>query len=325
MSKKALAILLAVFMVLSVFVAAFAADGDDSTEGGNDTGTTTDIAAPTGDTDTTGATDPAGDDDDTTAPTGTTTQEEKPDYDYKTDARLTASSDYNGGEYVFGGKAPAMYQINTGKVFTIKEADEEGLKDEMGTTLGTYLIESIRVEAYYAIKCPSCGKANGNDTLSHLYAAFDGKCAHCGKWLPDPFTITVYRFIIVPEDSAHYDRFSGLNFVKRTNKFEPFTSTAGQYGDGKDLPQSFLEYEELPPADENSQPVTVLSNFKTSGLQTEDFGSLFWTFLSKYEYRQEQHVNNEFTIKLYDAMAKVTVAIIEGLGKAFTFIPTLIF
>ena len=299
MTKKLISIMLAMLLVFSVGAAAFAVDGD-----------VTDTNPP--------AADEGG-------------------YDYTKDERFNEIPDINNGEFTYGSEAKCMYHIVEGNAVTMKEASELELDDIISLTIPTHYIEAVTIVAYYALKCPSCGQAIGAKKIFNIYDKNKGKCTNpdCEAKLPAPDGI-VYRFIIVDFDSAHFDTFSGMNFVKRTKNI--FESTANLYGEGKDLPFSFLEFKsEVPESEGDGEDggdgkeaeavinYDELVNFKTSGSSMSSFKSLMWDMLTKYSYRQEKHMADENTIKTYDTMSEILIKIIEGIGSALRFFPSLIF
>ena len=307
MYKKLIALLLSIMLIFGTCAVAFAAEA----VGSNGLAAQQDVEDPDPEP---GDIDGAGDDDS--------------DYDYLYDDELYVMSDVENGEFAYGIASKCLYNIIDGEAYTLAEASELGYIDQMGTTLPSRGVESITIVAIYAMRCPSCGKANAADSIFSIYSSNGGKCVFCDTKLPYHHDVPVYRFITVDLKSVHFDTFSGMNFARRCRKI--FDSTADLYGDGKDLPQSYLIYQTETTTDSEGKETTtvhydVIEDFKTSGLATSSFMSLLWDALTKYAYRQDKHINNETVIKIYDFMAKVTVAIIEFNGKVFRFFPTLIF
>lgn len=207
------------------------------------------------------------------------------DYDYLNDERLTKVSNYNSGEFVWGGYSPAMYQIVTKTMFTL-----DNLPSKMDGSVETKLqdmvsitpeYEGVSIEALYVFKCPTCGKAVGGSTIQSIYAGNNqGLCSHCGAKLPDPSTVKIYRFITIPSKSDHYAILQYHDFTKAADDI--YGATENLYGDGKDLPQSDLVYS----TDEKTGNL-VLSDFYTSGSHVEfksGFKSNLFLFLVNFQY-----------------------------------------
>ena len=342
MSKKLIALLMAFLLTLTVCAVAFA-DGAD----GDDTGTTVtneneDPTNPEGEDPTNPAgedpTNPAGEDptdpagEDPTDPAGEDpTEPDNPEvpegaYDYTKDESLSAVTDMANGEFGFGLMSSCMYNIIEGKAYTLADAEEKEMIDDIGITLPTRESESITVSAYYAFNCPACGKANGGVSLFTLYDTNKGKCIHCGQYLPAPKDVKVYRFLMVDFDSVHFDTFSGMNFTKKCKDI--FGPTADQYGDGKDLSFNCLTFETETHMEEDKEVTEIiydrLDSFKTSG-GGSTFKALMWDFLTKFANVHEKRINSKVTITIYTAMAEATIKFVEFMGAALRFIPSLIF
>lgn len=209
-------------------------------------------------------------------------------------------------DYFVGG----IWKIDSKEDVTLYAIWDDGvpaLKDE---TSANPNVEGVSVEAFYAFKCPKCGKAVGASTLLTVYTQNEGKCAHCGEDLPDPGTVKIYRFITISQDSSHLKSLKNYDLTKAAKDL--YGATAGQYGDGKDLPQSDLVYDEK----------GVLVDFYTSGNHVE-FGDSFMTglyiFLVKFE-KIATPLSISFSESTYnDVVWKIRVFFLGILEKILTF------
>ncbi len=228
-------------------------------------------------------------------------------YDYTKDERFSKTSDYENGEFVWGGKAPSMFQFATKKMFTLGNlpVNEDGKPLTDVTAAATPDIEGINMEVFYAFKCPACGKANGNGTIGSIYTANSGVCVHCGAAFPDPSTLTIYRFIVVAKDSAHYDTFKAYNLAKYGK--DVYGATEKDYGDGKDLAQGNLVY------DENG----VLVDF-TTGRAKNDSDGVIYMLLARLNCKLTPVMNKFVASKYTEIVYKIRVFFGETWEKILT-------
>lgn len=245
------------------------------------------------------------------------------DYDYRMDERLVATSDFKSGEFVWGGRAPAMYQIVNKKMFTLNDLPSEE-DEELGitrtltdSTAALPEFEGVAVNAYYAFNCPECGKANGGITLSEVYGnKQEGKCFHCGELLPDPGTLKIYRFIIIDFESGHYDVLQSYNLAKYSDSV--YKDTEDMYGDGKDLPQNLITWKtevvgegeeatEHMVYDQTGKP--IIDSFKTSGSGKTETTANLYIFLVNFQYRTtpwaEKFVASKYTEFVYNLRLRI--------------------
>jgi len=241
-------------------------------------------------------------------------------YDYTKDERINAVSDYENGEFVWGGYSPAMYQIINKKMYTLKDLptyfdEEANITYTLGdSTTNLPEFEGVSIVAYYAFNCPKCGKANGCTRLSSIYGGvLQGTCMHCGELLPDPSTMKIYRFITIAEDSAHYDVLSSYDLARYSDDI--YGATEKDYGDGKDLPQYYLEWK----TDEEGNIVTdaggarVLESFRTKGLNKAEFKTKFmaglYVFLVDFQYKvtpsAQRFSASKYTAFVYQLRLKI--------------------
>ena len=251
------------------------------------------------------------------------TGSESSDYDYMKDPRLTEITNYKDGEFAWGGYAPCMYQIVTKEFFTLNNLpvyEEDEIETELQDTVSIDPIaEGVSLNAFYVFKCPKCGKALGGDRLSAIYGGnHNGKCSHCEELLPDPSTVKIYRFIVVPKSSAHYDALKVYDFASEAGAI--YGETAKLYGDGKDLPQSNLIYE----TDEDGN--TVLVDFYTDGnhVETKDgFMAKLFLFLVRFQYKVTPTMERFAVSKYNEVVFKMRLAILHLNEKILTALVTL--
>ena len=213
-------------------------------------------------------------------------------------------------KYVVGG----VWRIDLVEDVTLYAVWDDGTPALVDETSADPAVEGVNIEAFYAFKCPACGKAQGGNTVLQIYNANKGKCSHAEEYLPDPGTVKIYRFIIVPDDSAHNSALKNHDFTKAAKDI--YGSTASQYGDGKDLPQWDLVYEQ------NENQEVVLTDFHTSGTNAEfkdRFLAKLYIFLVKFQNwaapRTERFAESGFNNFAW----KVNVAIGKGIEKILSF------
>lgn len=174
-----------------------------------------------------------------------------------------------------GGEVQAIYHIQSNTVFDADPAPtvinaggmEETVADVMGGTCTVYS-EGVSLRAFYASECPSCGKANGGYSVDeYLYGG--SVCRHCGRELGTG--LKVYRFIVVPQESAHYSAFHNYDFTNVRKSV--FRETEKLYGDGRDLPQKNLIYETVVLEDGSEEK--TLTGFETGFVVARSNGALF--------------------------------------------------
>lgn len=257
--------------------------------------------------------------------TGTTTSDSET-YDYKSDERLTVLTDFKSGEFAWGGYSPTMYQIVTDKLFTLNdvpvyEDEETGIEYTVeDSTSVDPLYEGVSIEALYAFKCPSCGLALTGDRLSAIYGGKNlGCCSHCGELLPDPSTVTIYRFIVIDEKSKHYDALYNYDFTDAAKDI--YGPTESLYGEGKDLPQSYL----VRGTDEEGNDIGIV-DFYTSGDHVEFKDKLMtklFMFLVKFQYKVTPVATNYANSTFTDVVWKLRLAILRFNEKILTALVTL--
>lgn len=211
--------------------------------------------------------------------------------------------------YVVGG----VWEIELSADVTLYAIWDDGIPALEDSTSADPSLEGVNVEAYYAFKCPKCGKALGATALLTIYNRNKGKCTHCDEYLPDPGTLTIYRFITVAEDSKHLKSLKNYDLTKASKGL--YGKTAELYGEGKDLPQSDLVFGE----DENGNEVLV--DFYTGGNHVEfkdSFMTGLYIFLVKFE-KFATPLAIGFSESAYnDIVWKIRVAIFGGLEKILT-------
>ena len=211
--------------------------------------------------------------------------------------------------YVLGG----VWEIELSADVTLYAIWDDGIPALEDETSAAPKVEGVKVEAFYAFKCPKCGKAVGATSLLSIFNQDEGKCIHCGEYLPDPGTVKVYRFITVASDSNHLKSLKNYDLTKASKDL--YGKTAGQYGDGKDLPQSDLIYGK----DENDNEILV--DFYTSGNHVEfkdSFMAGLFIFLVKFENFATPLAIGFSESAYNDIVWKIRVAIFGGLEKILT-------
>lgn len=219
-------------------------------------------------------------------------------YDYNKDSRFDVISDTENGEFAWGVHSPAMFQVVTKKMFTMGNLPTNDKKETLKDLLSTNdaEMEGIDVAAYYAFKCPACGKASGSMAIKSIYSDNKGVCPHCGAAFPNPDELKIYRFIVVPEDSAHYDIFSEYNLAKYAG--DVYGATAKDYGDGKDLGQANLVFEKNPLTNQE-----YLVDFST-GKAKNDTNAVIYMLLAKLNYKLTPVMDKIVVSKLTAAIYK---------------------
>jgi len=228
------------------------------------------------------------------------------DYDYKTDEALRVSADVlanaNEGNYTWGHYSPAYFYPLDKTVHPIsdipkavdEETGEETDKDlYVDSTSCEPEYEIIRIAAFYVFKCPNCGMAHGDYSLRDLYTKASGTCCNeeCGKLLPNPNTLKIYRFIVLDESST------GATTHSKTMRYYDFTkyakdvygSTANLYGDGTDLPENsitFAEYKSsLPVRDNQEYNITDIATTSVKAERGDSIKAWLLVFLTKLQYK----------------------------------------
>ena len=246
------------------------------------------------------------------------------DYDFERDPKLKydpAASE--AGEYAWGAPSPAIYSIVEKKVYTIAGiptreneftgATEPALVDLTNVDNPEY--EGVTLAAFYTFKCPECGNAVGATSVYDIYREGQGNCVHCGKLLPNPETVKIYRMIIVDPNSPHKKTMKGYDFTKVAK--EVYGATAGLYGDGKDLPEQYMIYTEKT-LEGTDSTYTVYSDFYTSGLHgdfKEGFMARLMLFIVRFIVWLTPRAQS-FDESGYNAFVwKIRLTLAEGLEK----------
>lgn len=186
------------------------------------------------------------------------------EYDYETDERFSVQSDVDNGEFAWGVYSPAYYHVISKEIRplnTIPKVKDEETGEDTDVDLYEDSLsclpenEIIRVAAYYVFQCPGTYKdAEGNETpcgayhgayrIQSFYSLNNGRCSHCGQYYPNPDQLKIYRFIVVDESkeglTTHTPIMRDYDFTKYAK--DVYGSTASLYGDGKDLPESCINF-----------------------------------------------------------------------------------
>ncbi len=260
-----------------------------------------------------------------------------------------------------GTKTYAMYQVTAKKMFALNDVPSYTFTQELKNSDGTPIIdettgeprteeitykvkeggdgdsvkyEGIPVYAYYAVKCPKCKMATGGYTYYEIYSANAGCCPHCGFTFPSPSdeSMVFYRFIVVSRmstdnptsESKYYDKFKEYDFTKYSG--DVFGDSAQYYGEGKDLPQQFLTYENVYDEtiyDEGKQDfgatVETLTGFQTSGKAKNSTTSTLYGMLSSIELWLEpitQFLSNSLFVQMRTNIKEGWYKIIDAILTA---------
>ncbi len=157
----------------------------------------------------------------------------------------------NDGDFTWGCEATAFfrivdlktYSVNAAKTACVKHGKTYELKDIAYPDYMGY--EAVELHPFYVIFCPECGKALGEFSVNKIYSDNSGVCKYCQAPLTAPKApgaddgLTVYRYIICKDTSAHFQTYKGIDLASNNTLFK---DTAAQYGEGKDLPQGYLEF-----------------------------------------------------------------------------------
>ena len=130
--------------------------------------------------------------------------------------------------------------------------------------------------------------------------------------LPDPTTIKVYRYIIVPgaasELHTHFLSFRDTNMANLSGSI--FAETESLYGDGKDLPQSFLEF-----SSDNATTSATLVSAKTSGVNIISAGGII-SHITEFISSLISHLRyNTATVAISNFFTELLDSILDFFGS----------